>query len=203
MAYRSLVLGDAGRSDEQSLLAEQAMALALGKGIEDFDGSVFIALGMSLAAQGKHDEARPAFDRGVADARRFLAPLHLGVALVSQAAALRMAGDHADAEAAIAEARTVLDECADPGVLRERLERVARPAPRRRQTTDELSDREIAVLRMLAGSLSERDIARELYLSHNTVHTHTRSIYHKLGVSSRSNAVQKARALGLFGGSHG
>jgi LuxR family transcriptional regulator, maltose regulon positive regulatory protein len=203
MAYRSLVLGDAGRSDEQSLLAEQAMALALGKGIEDFDGSVFIALGMSLAVQGKHDEARRAFDRGVADARRFLAPLHLGVALVSQAAALRMADDHADAEATIAEARTVLDACADPGVLRERLERVARPAPRRRQATDELSDREIAVLRMLAGSLSERDIARELYLSHNTVHTHTRSIYHKLGVSSRSNAVQKARALGLFRGSHG
>jgi LuxR family maltose regulon positive regulatory protein len=114
-----------------------------------------------------------------------------------------MAGDHADAEAAIAEAKAVLDACADPGVLRERLDRVARLVPRHRQTNGELSDREIAVLRMLAGSLSEREIARELYLSRNTVHTHTRSIYHKLGVSSRSNAVQKARGMGLFRSSHG
>jgi ATP/maltotriose-dependent transcriptional regulator MalT len=203
MAYRSLMLGDAGRSDEQSLLAEQAEALAREKGIEDFDGSVFIARGMSLAAQGRHDEAKRATARGVADARRLHAPLHLGVALVNQAAALRMAEDHASAEAAIAEARTVLDACADPGVLRERLERVAKLAPRQRQANGELSDREIGVLRMLAGSLSEREIARELYLSRNTVHTHTRSIYNKLGVSSRSNAVRKARAMGLFRGSHG
>jgi len=203
LAYRSLVLGDAGRLEEQSLLAEEAMALALDKGIEDFDGSVFIALGMSLSARGKHDEASRAIDRGVADARKLNAPLHLAVALVSRVAALRMAEDHAGAAAAIAEARTVLDACADPGVLRERLERVARLAPRHRQTNGELSNREIGVLRMLAGSLSEGEIARELYVSRNTVHTHTRSIYNKLGVSSRSNAVRKARAMGLFRGSHG
>jgi LuxR family transcriptional regulator, maltose regulon positive regulatory protein len=202
MAYRSLVLADAGRLDEQTLLAEQAIALALDKGIEDFDGSVFIAIGMSLAAQGRSDEARRAAERGVADAHNLNTPLHLGVALVSHAAVLRMAEDHAGAAAAIAEARTVLDACADPGVLRERLERVARLAPRHRQANRDLSDREIGVLRMLAGSLSEGEIARELYLSRNTVHTHTRSIYHKLGVSSRSNAVRKARTMGLFRGSH-
>ena len=51
---------------------------------------------------------------------------------------------------------------------------------------------------MLTGRLSERDIGRELYLSHNTVHSHTRSIYRKLGVSSRSEALEQARELGLI-----
>ena len=61
-----------------------------------------------------------------------------------------------------------------------------------------LSARELVILRMLTGPLSERDIGRELYLSHNTIHSHTRSIYRKLGVSSRSEAVHHARQLGLI-----
>jgi LuxR family maltose regulon positive regulatory protein len=62
----------------------------------------------------------------------------------------------------------------------------------------DLSDREVVVLRMLTGPLSERDIGRELYVSHNTVHSHTRSIFRKLGVSSRSEAIRKARSAGLI-----
>jgi LuxR family maltose regulon positive regulatory protein len=61
-----------------------------------------------------------------------------------------------------------------------------------------LSSRELAILRMLGGTLSERDIGRELYLSHNTIHSHTRSIYRKLGVSSRSEALAHAREAGLL-----
>jgi ATP/maltotriose-dependent transcriptional regulator MalT len=61
-----------------------------------------------------------------------------------------------------------------------------------------LSERELVVLRMLRGPLSERDIGRELYLSHNTVHSHTRSIYRKLGVSSRAEALREARGAGLI-----
>jgi LuxR family maltose regulon positive regulatory protein len=51
---------------------------------------------------------------------------------------------------------------------------------------------------MLTGKLTERDIGRELYLSHNTIHSHTRSIYRKLGASSRSEALENARGLGLI-----
>ena len=61
-----------------------------------------------------------------------------------------------------------------------------------------LSSRELVVLRLLGGALTERDIARELYLSHNTIHSHTRSIYRKLGASSRSEALAHARELGLI-----
>ena len=56
---------------------------------------------------------------------------------------------------------------------------------------EELSERELTVLRHLAGELSEREIAAELYLSFNTVHSHVKSIYRKLGVSSRAEAVAR------------
>jgi LuxR family maltose regulon positive regulatory protein len=51
---------------------------------------------------------------------------------------------------------------------------------------------------MLASDLSQREIGLELYLSLNTVKTHTRRLYRKLGVSSRETAVRRAAALGLL-----
>ena len=75
-------------------------------------------------------------------------------------------------------------------------------APRRASTQDaafwELSPREIDVLRLLPSSLSQREMAAELYVSFNTVRTHTRVIFSKLGVTSRSEAVSRARELGLL-----
>ncbi len=54
------------------------------------------------------------------------------------------------------------------------------------------------MLRLLTGELSERSIGRELYVSHNTVHSHVRSIYRKLGVSSRAEALERSLELRLF-----
>jgi LuxR family transcriptional regulator, maltose regulon positive regulatory protein len=54
------------------------------------------------------------------------------------------------------------------------------------------------VLKLLASDLSERDIGRELFVSHSTVHSHAKSIYRKLGVSSRAGALGRARDLGLI-----
>jgi LuxR family maltose regulon positive regulatory protein len=61
----------------------------------------------------------------------------------------------------------------------------------------ELSDRERDVLRLLRSDLSGPDIARELVVSLNTVRTHTKHIYAKLGVTSRRAAVRRAAELGL------
>ena len=63
---------------------------------------------------------------------------------------------------------------------------------------EKLTQRERRVLQLLTGDLSERDIGRELYVSHNTVHSHVRSIYRKLGVSSRAHALQRTRELRLL-----
>ena len=51
---------------------------------------------------------------------------------------------------------------------------------------DDLSDRELDVLRLLPSRLSLREIASELYVSPNTVKTHVRHVYEKLRVSSRT-----------------
>ena len=62
-----------------------------------------------------------------------------------------------------------------------------------------LSEREREVLRLLATDLSGPDIARQLVVSLNTLRTHTKSIYAKLGVTSRREALTRASDLGLLG----
>ena len=54
------------------------------------------------------------------------------------------------------------------------------------------------MLRYLATGLSRREIGVRLYISMNTVKTHTRELYRKLGVTSRADAVARAEALGLL-----
>jgi LuxR family transcriptional regulator, maltose regulon positive regulatory protein len=61
-----------------------------------------------------------------------------------------------------------------------------------------LSERELEVLRLLAGDLDGPDIARELVVSLNTVRTHTKNIYTKLGVHDRRAAVRRAADLDLL-----
>jgi LuxR family transcriptional regulator, maltose regulon positive regulatory protein len=63
---------------------------------------------------------------------------------------------------------------------------------------DELSPSELRVLRYLPTNLTRPEIARELYVSINTVNTHMRHIYSKLGANDRSSAVERARELRLI-----
>jgi LuxR family maltose regulon positive regulatory protein len=65
-----------------------------------------------------------------------------------------------------------------------------------------LTRSEVRVLRYLPTNLSTREIAAELYLSTNTVKTHQRHLYQKLGASSRTEAVERARAVGLLAPAH-
>ena len=62
---------------------------------------------------------------------------------------------------------------------------------------DPLTEREMAVLRLLRRPLSLREIGQELHVSQNTIKTHTRAIYRKLGVSTRHGAVEKGREMGI------
>ena len=81
-----------------------------------------------------------------------------------------------------------------PGRILAQPERSGRPQP----LLDPLSEREMHVLRLLDSEHSGPDIARELFVSHNTVRTHTRHIFAKLQVTSRRAAVLRARELGLL-----
>ena len=61
-----------------------------------------------------------------------------------------------------------------------------------------LSEREIEVLQLISQGLSNREVGDRLYLTLNTVKAHSRTIYSKLGVNNRTQAVSKARALGII-----
>jgi len=79
----------------------------------------------------------------------------------------------------------------------DRFERVA-TVPIVDGTSGPLTSRELIVVRYLASRLTNREIAAELFVSTNTLKTHIKRSYQKLGVSSRVEAVAEARRLGLF-----
>jgi LuxR family maltose regulon positive regulatory protein len=80
----------------------------------------------------------------------------------------------------------------------EHLLAVARTPSARARGEDELSEREREVLRLLATELSGPEIARHLFVSLNTLRTHTKHIFTKLGVNTRRAAVRRATELGLL-----
>jgi LuxR family maltose regulon positive regulatory protein len=199
LAYRSLIAGEQGRLAAQRLLADQATELVREHRIEEAVGVVPLALGVSFALRGRPAEALPLIDRSVAVLGSGGQPINLAKALLRQVPVLLALGERERSQAAIAEARIIIESCPDPGVLTQRL-KDSEPCPRpdTRSGDEPLTERELRVLRLLTSDLSERDIGRELYVSHNTVHSHVRSIYRKLGVSSRAHALERTRELRLL-----
>jgi DNA-binding CsgD family transcriptional regulator len=61
-----------------------------------------------------------------------------------------------------------------------------------------LTARELTVLRLLRGTFTRREIAQELCVSANTIKSHVRAVYQKLVVSSRRDAIQRGRELGIL-----
>jgi LuxR family maltose regulon positive regulatory protein len=101
----------------------------------------------------------------------------------------------------------LLYKAAEHGIMPEFTKKLLAAYPKILTETEEpgfglvesLSGREIEVLEQLAKGKNNRQIARELVISLDTVKTHTGNIYSKLGVHNRTQAVIKAQALGLIG----
>ena len=201
-ALLSSVLQASGDLDESEASARSANAILESR--ELFDplacGLVDTALGAVLVRTDAA-AAEDAFQRGLVGLRANGEPLFIADALLGLAPVRRgLVGTEAG-RACIAEARQLLDGCADPGMLHGRLKSVARsltPAYRRIEGSSELTEREREVLRYLAEGMPKRDIGAALFLSYNTIHSHTKSIYQKLRVSSRQAAVERARELGAL-----
>jgi LuxR family maltose regulon positive regulatory protein len=66
------------------------------------------------------------------------------------------------------------------------------------ELVEPLSERELELLQLIAEGLTNQEVADRLFLSLNTVKVHTRNIYGKLGVNSRTQAVAQAQRLGLL-----
>jgi len=93
-------------------------------------------------------------------------------------------------------AQKALKEGGDAGVLEARLQRLRLGLKGR--ASEEISPAELRVLALLPTHLSIAQVADRLCVSTNTVKTHSKSLYRKLGVGSRADAVEAARALGLL-----
>jgi LuxR family transcriptional regulator, maltose regulon positive regulatory protein len=198
LSYRSLIAGELGHPGEQQMLAAGAAELVRAHGTQKASGVVPLALGVSLAARGRPKDALPLIEHGAVFLRSRGQPAEVAMALLHQALVLRALGERERAQAAITEATSLIGSCPDPGILTGRLSACVRSPQAATTCVDEkLTRRERRVLQLLTSDLSEREIGRELYVSHNTVHSHVRSIYRKLGVSSRSGALERTRALGL------
>jgi LuxR family maltose regulon positive regulatory protein len=165
-----------------------------------------LARGKLLELSGDLAAAEAAFLQAVVLARRGGRRLELPHALLRLARLKRRRAEHAEARALAREARAVIESCPDPGMLGELLARTERslqlaPAPSTApmlQADLELSERELTILRLLTSDLSQREIGCELYISLNTVKGHVRSIFRKLGVTTRAEAVARGRELGLI-----
>jgi LuxR family maltose regulon positive regulatory protein len=185
------------------IAAREAVEIIEAHGLADQPGSGFAytALGAVLARDGELDEAARLLGRGLGRLRARGEELYVADALLALAPVRRALGAREEARALLAEARTLIENCSDPGTLRGRLEEVTRtivPAHRRIDGDSELTERELEVLRYLADGLPKREIGEALFLSFNTIHSHTKSIYQKLRVSSRQAAVERARELGAL-----
>jgi LuxR family maltose regulon positive regulatory protein len=149
------------------------------------------------------EDAVNAAQRGVELARRSSERIIYAYALASAGDVL-CHHDHPDGAYLIAEARRVIGLCPDPGIAGRYLARVearhqlSTPQPVAPELVEDLTEREFAVLRYLPSQMSQREIANELYVSLNTVKTHCKAIYRKLGTGGRKAAVQAARDVGLL-----
>jgi LuxR family maltose regulon positive regulatory protein len=206
LGHLALVRLDQGDADEAEALTADAERHIAADRIEEAPATsgAVLARGRLLELHGDLDAAAAACARAVVLARRGERRLELADALIALARVSRRRRAYDQARAAAREARRVLASCPDPGKLAELLTRTERTlqltaAPRAVADPDpDLSEREIAILRLLAGELSQREIGAQLYVSFNTVKSHTRSIFSKLGVTTRADAVGRGRELGLL-----
>jgi LuxR family transcriptional regulator, maltose regulon positive regulatory protein len=199
----------AGREDAEATdrLLERARAVSED---EPGVGEHFVAMMVELVhagrlqRQGRPDEAMDRAARGVELARRGAGLVELGYATRELAELRHQAGDADEARRLLGESRQLVGRCADPGILAGLVaasaRRIGPPAHRRTAALpgQDLTERELAVLRLLPSAMSQREIGAALFLSQNTVKTHTRGIYRKLAATTRREAVAAARAAGLL-----
>jgi LuxR family maltose regulon positive regulatory protein len=162
-----------------------------------------LARGRARELEGLLHEAEPELARAGELSQRGAGLVEQAAASLAHARVLAALGRREAARERMADAHALVSRCRDAGTLTRALAQAeqvpglaaARPAAAAGQ---ELSDRERGVLRLLDSELSLREIGAELYLSHNTIKTHARNIYLKLGAAGRDEAVARARVLGLL-----
>ena len=204
-AVLALVLVERGRLSRAQEHAHAARDAAITGDLGGLPQTVmaYAATGAVHAAKGQFDQARGELEP-VLELRRKTPGLGPWSSIVPTLLLARIrleAGNQAGAAELAEEAREVLTALPEgTEALRARLAELDRrigAGNHEARTAEPLTEREAAVLRLLGGTLSVREIGHELYVSANTVKTHTQAIYRKLGVSTRHDAVAQGKRLGI------
>ena len=162
----------------------------------------FAASVLAKAYRGKLEEAK----RELPHARRLMAlptqvfPWLEIEARLDLSRALLLLGDKVAARTRFRETRALMRLTPDPGILGERLEQLSElldALPPNGLDHSALTSAELRLLHFLPTHLSFREIGDQIFVSRNTVKTQAASIYRKLDVGGRSEAVERARELGL------
>jgi LuxR family maltose regulon positive regulatory protein len=168
---------------------------------------VSLAAAIVLDVRGDRAAAADAAHLAVGLTRKGAGILEVAKALVVRANLLEDLGDHETAAVSRNEASALLRGSADADIAQTVLTVAQRskcvavaisPRNQRAAVAEELTAKEHEVLRLLATRLSRREIGQRLYVSLNTVKTHQRALYRKLGVENRAAAVARARELGML-----
>jgi LuxR family maltose regulon positive regulatory protein len=197
--------GDLALADSLVADAESAVGQTLS---DSHFVAMFPALARARLAIERADwaAARHAAGAAVELGRRGAGRVELAAALLTAAKASRICPDPqdpgVDPGALVGEARGILRHCADPGPLVTTWltgeQRAVAARTRQEGLIEPLTDRELTILRLLPAPSSLRGLASELFVTPNTLKTHLRAIYRKLGAESREEAVIRARERGLI-----
>ncbi len=207
-AVLSLVAVDRGQLDQAEQWARTAQDILAradpGLSAAPQSSLAFTAAGEVAARRGRLIDARWDFERALETRRgqHGISAWPTLELLLRFAPVLSDLGDRPRAVALLTEARSILVASPDSAEAQfarlDRIERRLAARPRSIALGAPLTEREAAVLRLLRGPLSLREIGQQLYLSPNTIKTHTRAIYRKLGVSTRHDAVARGHDIDIF-----
>jgi LuxR family maltose regulon positive regulatory protein len=165
-------------------------------------GSAAAAQAVVLAAEGRLSDAEPEAAHAEQTRRGPEANVSHAWTLILLASIRARRGHLSQAESALDEASQMLVEFPDAGRVPAMADEARTVLEQAKADADVLALREpptpaeLEILRLLATNLSQREIGKELFLSLNTVKTHTRNIYRKLGATSRQDAIARAVAAG-------
>jgi LuxR family maltose regulon positive regulatory protein len=202
----AMAVVDLGHLEEASRMADESERIRESAALTHVPWLVFheVVRGELARRAGDAEGAIESLETAAAGLAVMIEPYPHIRALIGLARARQELGDRQAAADALVEAESRAAACGDvgdhyEGLLLDARRRMAERPIAHAAPLEPLTDRELAVLRLLATTqLSQTEIADELYVSRNTVKSHSRSIYRKLHVNSRGRAALRAQDLGLI-----